>query len=198
MSKRLLLLAAVAGLAVVGAGCADDVSPGLTVGSTTISNDDLLAEVGEWAGNPTAVDPADLAGSAPGTFPQALVGQVIQRRIVTELQCAELDELGVEVTDDDRQAAIAQVLPSPDMVTDVLAGFSDDFAATFARDAGCAVAIQDALGDGFDAWIDEALRTADITVNPRYGSWDAASGTVVPPAGPLDPAVGGFAPVDGA
>ena len=45
----------------------------------------------------------------------------------------------------------------------------------------------------------EAATTFDISVDPRFGSWDAEQGTVVPPAGPTVPPAStseGGAPVD--
>ncbi|HMQ25914.1 MAG TPA: peptidylprolyl isomerase [Acidimicrobiales bacterium] len=38
-----------------------------------------------------------------------------------------------------------------------------------------------------DAFINEALAAADVEVNPRYGTWDAETLTVIPPEGPTTP-----------
>jgi len=38
--------------------------------------------------------------------------------------------------------------------------------------------------DPLNAFLAEALADADVEVNPRYGSWDAETMTVVPPEGP--------------
>ena len=52
MPRRLLPLVLVA-LSVLGAGCADTVSPAVRVYGEAIGNSALLDEVAEWAGNPT-------------------------------------------------------------------------------------------------------------------------------------------------
>ena len=56
----------------------------------------------------------------------------------------------------------------------------EDVARQFARAAGD-------WARSTQPWLAEAYSAADVEVNPRYGSWDQATGTVVPPEGPTSP-----------
>jgi hypothetical protein len=42
---------------------------------------------------------------------------------------------------------------------------------------------QDKIGTAYAAWLDAALGTATIDVDSAYGTWDAASATILPPGG---------------
>lgn len=51
--------------------------------------------------------------------------------------------------------------------------------AEVAQQAGQAVAR--AANDAFSQWMNDALRSTRIIVDPRYGTWDGATGTLSPP-----------------
>ncbi|MEX2293572.1 MAG: hypothetical protein WD691_07255 [Acidimicrobiales bacterium] len=189
MPRRLLALAVVA-LALLGnAGCAKDVSPALRVGDVKVSNDDFLAEVGEWTGNPVAVDPATLTGQSPGTYPLELVRQLLQQRIDFALHNAKFAELGLILDDTMRTQALTVLFGDPTFAEEAFSAFSEGFTAQFIDDVARQVAVSDTLAEAdYSAWRTEAYATADIEVNPRYGSWDSATGQVAPPEGPISPA----------
>jgi hypothetical protein len=186
--RRLVLLVALVVAVALNTGCASAVSPAVKVGERSLSNDDFLDEVGEWAGNPAAVDPAELQGQAPGTYPQALVAQVLQQRIDLELHHLEFDQLGLKIDDDLRQQAILGLFGDQAQADRALGGFSKAFADSYLDDVVRQNEVQTSLGDGYAAWHNDAVRSTKIVVNPRYGSWDATTGAVVAPEGPRDPA----------
>jgi hypothetical protein len=180
----------VTALAVVaGAGCADDVSPAARIGDLKISNDALLDEVAEWVGNPAAIDPATMADASPGTYPLELVRQLLQQRIDFELHRQEFDALGLEVGDEMRQQALSVLFGDPAAAEGAFAAFSEEFAASFVDDVARQIGVQNELGeDAYVEWRTETYATADIEINPRYGSWDATAGQITAPSGPVQPA----------
>ncbi|MGH9274798.1 MAG: hypothetical protein ACRDZU_09140 [Acidimicrobiales bacterium] len=189
MSRRLLALAVSALALLVSAGCADDVSPAARIGDVKISNDELLDEVAEWVGNPAAIDPATVASTTPGSYPLELVRQLLQQRLDFELHRQEFDELGLEVDDDLRQQALTVLFGDPAAADDAFAAFSEEFAASFVDDVARQIAVQNELGEeGYAAWRTAAYGETDIEVNPRYGTWDAATGQIIAPSGPVQPA----------
>lgn len=189
MPRRLLALAVAVLTVFAGAGCAKDVSPAARVGDVKISNDDFLAEVAQWVGNPVAVDPSMLGNRSPGTYPLDLVRQLLQQRIDFALHNAEFDHLGLKLDDAMRTKALTALFGDPSASTQAFSAFSKDFAQQFTDDIARQVAVTDKLGNAaYSAWRTKAYATTSIEVNPRYGSWDAKSGQIVPPKGPSEPA----------
>lgn len=189
MSRRLLALAVSALALLASAGCADDVSPAARIGDVKISNDELLDEVAEWVGNPAAIDPATVASTTPGSYPLELVRQLLQQRLDFELHRQEFEELGLEVDDDLRQQALTVLFGDPAAADDAFAAFSEAFAASFVDDVARKIGVQTELGEeGYTEWLVDANGEADIEVNPRYGTWDAATGQIIAPSGPVQPA----------
>lgn len=189
MPRRLLAFVVVAVALLGSAGCASAVSPAVRVGAVKVSNDDFLAEVGEWTGNSVAIDPATLTGQSPGTYPLDLVRQLLQQRIDFALHNAKFAELGLTLDDSMRQQALTVLFGDPSLAGQAFSAFSKSFATQFTDDVSRQVAVSDALGEtDYAAWRTKAYATTDIEVNPRYGAWDAASGQITPPAGPKQPA----------
>lgn len=191
MPRRLLaLLLAVVALG-GAAGCADQVSPAVRVGDATVSNDDLLAEVREWAGNPMAVDPSQLAGRTPGGYPGELVRQLLRQRIDFMLHEQEFDRLGLELDEDRRAQALVALFGDPAQADEAFASFSEEFAASFTDDIARQVALQEELGaEGYSQWYAEAYEDADVEVNTRYGRWDPTTRSVVAPPVATEAAAG--------
>jgi hypothetical protein len=188
--RRLLApLAALLALT-IGAGCADDVSPALRVGDATIGNAEFLDELAEWTGNENAVPPEAAVAGAPGAFPGDLTRQLLTQRIDFEVHGQEFEALGLELDAADREAAVQAIFADPTQAEESLAPFSDDFADAFIDDVARQLAVQEALGEQYETWRQQAFATTTIEVNPRYGTWDAAAGSITPPAGPR-PAPGG-------
>lgn len=188
MSRRLLALAVSVLALLASAGCASDVSPAARIGDLKISNDELLDEVAQWVGNPAAVDPATVASTTPGTYPLELVRQLLQQRLDFELHRQEFESLGLEVDEELRTQALTTLFGDPAAADDAFAAFTEEFTASFVDDVARQIGVQNELGEeGYAAWRTEAYNEADIEINPRYGSWDAATGQIVAPSGPLQP-----------
>lgn len=186
MPRRLFALALAAAVLLLGAGCADSVSPALRVGDTKVSNDIFLAEVGEWAGNPAAVDPATLGDRSPGTYPLELVRQLMQQRIDFTLHNQEFKTLGLKLDEAMRQHALEVLFGDPKAANQAFSKFSTSFATQFTDDVARQIAVSESLGDnGYNAWRTKTYARANIAVSPRYGSWDAKTGQVLAPEGPV-------------
>lgn len=189
MSRRLLLSALPALALAMSAGCADTVSPAVRVNDHAIGNEELLDEVEQWAGNPMLLQslqfPTDLAqGEAPRSYSTELVGFVLGSRVGFELHRAEFERRDLEL---DRQIVreVRSQLFGPPQVTDqVFANFSGGYGDRLVRDIARQIAVEDALAAEYQAWVADAYESADVDVNPRYGSWDPQTGRVVPPEGP--------------
>lgn len=188
MPRRLLALAVAALILLVGAGCADSVSPAVRVGKEKIGNDTFLAEVDEWAGNPAAVDPNTLGDRSPGTYPLELARQLLQQRIDFTLHNQEFKALGLKLDDAMREQAISVLFGDPSVADEAFSKFSDAFAASFTDDVARQIAVSDKLGeDGYNKWRTKAFAQTDIEVSPRYGTWDAKTGQILAPSGPVKP-----------
>ena len=187
MSRRLLALVAVVLAAAVSAGCADDVSPAARVGKDiVISHDELMAEVEEWVKSPTLVDALEVPeaeGAGPGSYSTNLVDLVLTNRIQFDVHHQQLEELGLSVPDE-ALTSVRNELVRDAATTLTVAGELDP---EFFDQLVMAVAERTTVGQAMDpedyqSWLAEAL--ADVEVNSRYGTWDAAAGVVLPPTGP--------------
>lgn len=186
MPRRLLAPALVALAVLLASGCADSVSPAVRVGADKIGNDEFLAEVAEWAGNPAAVDPSMLGEPTPGTFPLELARQLLQQRIDFTLHNQEFAKLGLELDEAMREQALTVLFGDPSAADAAFSEFSAAFAAAFTDDVARQIAVSEALGeDLYGTWRTEAYAETDIEVSPRYGSWDPESGQIVAPTGPV-------------
>ena len=179
----------VALLVVLATGCADDVSPAVEVNSLKLSDGQLMDEVAEWANNPSAYPPEQLATHNPGTYPMELVTAILGQRIDLALHHQEFVARHLELSDDLRSQAIS-VLFQGDMQTaqQALGGFSEKYQKAYVDEITEQLAVEDAVGEDYQAWRSREYLEADIHVSARYGTWDGANGAVVPPEGPAQPA----------
>ncbi len=186
MPRRLLPLVALVVVVALTAGCADDVSSAAQVGDDIeISTDDLLHEVGQWAGSPAMVEGLQLgdpAGAGEGSYSTTFVNAVLGYRIGFELHREQFDALGLELTDQELAEVESGIFG--DQSEEVLGQLDADYADQLVEDVAKQFAVTQAMGDGYQAWLVDAFTVTDIEVNPRFGSWDSQSGTVVPPEGP--------------
>lgn len=189
LRRHLLAVPAIALVAVLAGGCAEDVSPAVRIGSVKVTDGDLMDEVAEWAGNPSAFPPEQLATFTPGTYPMDLVSAILGQRVDLELHHEEFVRRHLELTDDIRSQAVS-LLFNGDMQTaqQALGGFSLDYANEYVDGIGEQLAVEDALGDQYSTWRADTYRTAKVEVSPRYGTWDGSQGQVVPPEAPKGPA----------
>ena len=188
MPRRLLLAAAGIALtvALAGAGCADDVAPAATIGDTTVTEDDLMAEVDAWAASPALLNELQVAaaGSDERGYPMAFVDFVLTNRVAFELHNAEFEARGLELTDQELEDTRSQLFADPSITDTVLDELGEEYADILVADVARQFKLQTELGDDYGAWAQEAFTQTEISVSPRFGSWDVPSGAVVPPEGP--------------
>jgi hypothetical protein len=186
VSRRIVFLALAALVLALGAGCAKDVSPAAKVGSTKISDSELIDEVGQWAHNQAAFDQAQLKDLNPGTYPMELVNVILQQRIDLDLHNQEFDRLELKLTDDARAAAVSSLFQGDTtLAQQALGGFSKSYATTYVDDIARQYAVEQKLGqEGYIAWRNKAYDAADVEVSARYGHWDPKAQAVVAPEGP--------------
>lgn len=185
MPRRLLQLLLVPLLLVAGA-CGDAVSPGLRVGDRTVGHDELIDEMGEWAGN-DALEGQFLArfGPAPGSYSTELSSAVLRFRIQRELVNGEFDARDLQVRREHREQAPQVLYGDPQTAAQIEAGFSRSYAEDLLADTARELAVVEELGDQeFIQWLSEAASTTRIEVSSRFGEWDPQLQQVVPPSGP--------------
>jgi hypothetical protein len=184
--RRLLLtMGAIALTATLSAGCADSVAPAATAGDVTVTRDELMDEVAEWAGN-DATQRAQTLPAGTHAFQTAGVSEILGERIILEILAAKFDDLGLELTDELRQAALSTIGIDPSQEDQLLGGFSDEYHQAYLESYAKGVGVQTELGaDEFVSFLNAAAR--DVEVDPRYGTWDPARFTVVPPTPPSGP-----------
>lgn len=191
MPNRLLAALVLALTAALGAtGCADDVSPALTVGDTKIGNDALMDEVEQWASSPTllaALQLPSMEGARPGSYPQALVGMVAANRVTWEVHKEQFDELGLELTDEDRDMVRSDLFGDPTATQAVFQELSESYGNSLVEDLAKQFEVSEAMGADYQMWVIDALGADDISVNPRYGTWNGSTAQITPPSGPVQP-----------
>jgi hypothetical protein len=172
----------------VAAGCAEEVSPAIRVDDTTISHDDLLAEVAHLAASPTLTatlvaeqgiaEPAAPSGSG---YSMGFVDFVLNLRIGFTLTNAEVEARGLEVTDEQRELARSNLVSDDKIAEELDEAYLDRLVDDLAR----SFAVSDFYDAEYPAWVEDTVRSAEIEVSPRYGTWDADSGSLIPPSGPV-------------
>lgn len=198
MSRRLLALATAALAALAGTGCTDDVAPAAQIGDVRITESELLDEVAEWAEHPALLavvqfpeELVDGAGSGAGsTYSTALVDFVLGSRVSFEVHRAEFERRDLDLPDDVLEMVRTDLFgPQTEAVADEI---SPEYFDRLVEDVAIRLHLAEELGEGeYDEWL--AAATADVEVNPRYGSWDAETSQVSPPIDPAAPAAPAFA-----
>jgi hypothetical protein len=148
--------------------------------------------------------PGNVATRLPqGGFDPGYVRLLLRRRVLLALVEHELLLRGVTVSDTCRKAAsdhLAEALSGDQHAGEAFlaafpAAYRDELLTWNAevrelqsqlsglpcdtQDAGA----QDKIGTAYATWLDATLPTAQIAIDPRYGTWDAASGQILPPGG---------------
>lgn len=188
MSRRLLPLVAAVVVGALSAGCADDVAPAARVGDAIkISNDDLLAEADEWLRSPTLLGELQIPvteGAGEGSYDTSFVDFLLSNRISFEVHNAQFKELGLELTDQELVELRAGLFTDPATSQAVFEELSTEYSDELVADLARRVAVSQAMGEGYQAWLLGVFTGGDIEINRRYGSLDPLSGQVVPPLGP--------------
>ena len=168
------LLPVVAATLIAATACGAALSPAIEVNSDEVSRSDLLDQA-DTLGEP-------LGAGTSTSVSSEFMGQLIVVRINELLLLQTADSLGIEITDDHRTEA-AELLESSnaDQFADPedLAGFVEILTPT----AAAQLAMEESTDP--NQALTEAYAEADIWVDPRFGTWDAATGQVIPPEGPV-------------
>jgi hypothetical protein len=201
LNRRLAsLLAAVTVVGVAATGCADQPAA-IRVDDVTVSRSDFEDELAFYFDNDDLRDyvfgPAErdqLQGELRDSYSQQYVGAVAGLRVQFIVADSVLAAEGLEVTDDDRADAEAEI---DEAVPGAVSALSEDRRAEFIDDVATFRVLQGELGDGFSQAITDAYADSDISVRSQYGRWDPEQFTIVPPDGPLAAQGGGDADTDG-
>jgi hypothetical protein len=201
LNRRLAsLLAAVTVVGVAATGCADQPAA-IRVDDVTVSRSDFEDELAFYFDNDDLRDyvfgPAErdqLQGELRDSYSQQYVGAVAGLRVQFIVADSVLAAEGLEVTDDDRADAEAEI---DEAVPGAVSALSEDRRADFIDDVATFRVLQGELGDGFSQAITDAYADSDISVRSQYGRWDPEQLTIVPPDGPLAAQGGGDADTDG-
>jgi hypothetical protein len=201
LNRRLAsLLAAVTVAGVAATGCADQ-SAAIRVDDVTVSRSDFEDELAFYFDNDDLRDyvfgPAErdqLRGELRDSYSQQYVGAVAGLRVQFIVADSVLAAEGLEVTDDDRAGAEAEI---DEAVPGGVSALPEDRRAGFIDDVATFRVLQGELGDGFSQAITDAYAETDISVRSQYGRWDAEQLTIVPPDGPVAAQGGDGAETDG-
>lgn len=137
-------------------------------------------------------DAAELRGGSPGSFKQVFIQQTMEIRIFLALMNDEFAARDLEITDDDREAAVDS-FGSFDFTTgqqltgdQVLADFPAEYRQMWIDDQARLNVLQSMFGspEEFGAMVQEAATSAEIEVHSRFGTWDENNLVIIPPDGP--------------
>jgi hypothetical protein len=181
--KRLGLLLTLLVVAGAGVACDDLESAAVTVNGEETSqssvDDDLrairandsLAELAEQAGNEIA--------RSPGTIASDVTVGWLSFLVQSELADQELARRDVKVTNADREQGMqqaAQFFGSAEAFDEFSSSFQDQVVDRISA----LIALQGELGDV--AAFQELLASADVDVDPRYGTWSTEQLAVLSPS----------------
>lgn len=163
------------------------------VDGVEIGVDELDEQVDVFAQSPPIAAQLESAGEEAMGFLQA---QVLSTLIAVQVVTASAEDLGAPVTDDDiadARVELEEQAGGPDELAALLQeqGVTEGQLSVELRGVAAMRNVEEALGDGDAAdadggeatqeYLADQLRAADVAVGAGYGSWDAASGQVIPP-----------------
>jgi foldase protein PrsA len=134
-SFRRLSPLALAGLLLFAAACSDSAEPGLTVNGREVSQEDIDAEIEalvQYAeDNPDVQFQVPPAGEGDGTANAQFTAQVLTERVIALVVDDEFEERGLELTDQQRQAAeqgfASQLAQDPAEGQEIFDSFPEEF-----------------------------------------------------------------------
>ncbi len=181
--KRLALFAVVA-LALVGCSADDDAA--LTVnGDEVLTVAQLEDQLDALADDEDFLTSFDGRGAGDETLSAGFVSSVLSNHVLTAVLQAELEAEGVEVTEEDVAEGTEQLAGAVGgSIENIPASYRELLVDLFAS----AAALRGSLDDDEAALqerITALLADAEVDVAARYGRWDDASTSVLPPEGPL-------------
>jgi hypothetical protein len=181
------------------------------VDGVVVSEQSFNAELNAIGSVPSFLDATDLTltpGNVATRLPQGgfdpgYVRLLLRRRVLLALVEHELTLRGVTVSDvcrkaasdhlaealsGDEQAGKAFLAAFPAAYRDELLTWNAEVRELQSQLSGLPCDTQDAgaqskIGTAYATWLDATLPTAQIAVEASYGTWDAASGQILPPGG---------------
>jgi hypothetical protein len=193
-----VILAALAFVGLASTGCAEQ-SAAAKVGDQTLSESDLMDEVGALVGNETLLESAglaedDLRGESDQSFSQQIVSSVLTQRIQFMFVDQLFTDEGMELSSSDLAAGQQQFQST---FGPAASEFSESFQDRATEDFAKAAVVQQQLGDDFQQRFTDLVESTDVQLNSRFGTWDAeaflaqlfsqnaTSPAITPPDGPL-------------
>ena len=184
----LLVLVAVVGLAASGCG---STSAAVKVDDESISQHDFEDQLDLVYENDDfravlfgGVDREQLRGEGDprGSYGQQFVGAMAFLQVQFLVIPQVLADQGLEVTQDDLDAVQGQLeQQAPGALESVPQDVADQYVEAF---AGFDL-LRSELGDEeLNTVVGDAIRSADVSVSSRYGTWDPDTFSVTPPDGP--------------
>jgi hypothetical protein len=174
----------VAGFA--ASGCASQ-AVGVRVGGETYSQADLVQELDAYGENEKMFPPGEpqtdqIQGELAGSYSQSFVSEIVQQRINFMLAQEVFDDHHLQLTDDDREAAEAQLASQiPNQAFDQ---FPDDYREQLIDDVARLNLVVAEMGEEeFSSALLDTARSNEIEVGPRFGDWDEDQLQLVPPTG---------------
>ncbi len=189
-----------------GEGGAPDTDVAATVGGTEIRAAQIEEHVAAFSQNPQFAE--QLEGAEGEAIRAQLRAQILSSTIITDIVATVADDLGKPVTDDDTDAArdeLEEQFGGPEALDAALAeqGLTESLleleltGLAGLRNIELALAEEDGVEvpetsaadpaqptesqQRAQAYLAEQLPTIDVVVDEQYGTWDAASGQVLPP-----------------
>jgi SurA-like protein len=159
-----------------------------TVNGHQISQSSFTDLLNAYRNNPAI---ASQLTDGQGHVTAEATARLLQGVVFAELVRAELDHRNVSVSAGD--IALARKSLTDNNPKNVIDGFPKSFIDEQSRRSAEVVALQKALGDTdgskLQAWLVSALRKADVSIDPRYGTFDARAPNGQAIAPPRAPAV---------
>lgn len=156
---------------VSGVACADVTGSAIEVNGEEISRGDVVDLLTAISDDVNELENVPASLQTPvGTFEALSTAQIVSLMIEDEVYRQALSARSIDVTQAEIDAALAASEP----------GLSASFDAFSAELRARGAAIQAAELDPNDLFLD-----ADVAVDPRFGTWDPASGQVFPNPSPL-------------
>jgi hypothetical protein len=192
-----VLLAALAVTGLAASGCGSTTAA-VRVNDSSISRSDFedqLDAVYENAalrtvlfGQEVPTDQLRGPDGPPGSYNQQFVGGMVGAQVQFMVVAELLDERGLEVTEDDHDAFVAQLEGQAQGAGLDISGAFDELPGSMREQyldfLVATELLQADLGDEVNTVVNDAYAAADVEVSSRYGTWDPAQGAVTPPAGP--------------
>lgn len=196
---RKVLVSAVAAAVLVAGGCSQWRPPAASVDGTDISAGAVERDAKALRDNPAfavALLQQDVSTVVTDKrAPASLTAQLLTQRIRQEVLDRAIATRGIEVTDEDRAAARQQLADAVTQISqqgaagpgatgsldDVPADYVDRF-VDFIADSQALFA--DVAPEDQVALVEEIFSDVDVTVDPRFGSWDTSDYSVVPDSPP--------------